>query len=55
MSHFSVLVIGDDVEEQLAPYQENNRDTCPKKYMEFVDKEDELLKTYNSRLSYLNQ
>jgi len=24
MSHFSVLVIGENVDEQMAPYQENN-------------------------------
>lgn len=35
MSHFTVLVIGNDPEGQLAPYQENNMGTCPEEYMEF--------------------
>lgn len=33
--HFTVLVKGDDVEELLAPYQENNTSTCPEEFMEF--------------------
>lgn len=37
MSHFTVIVIGDDVEGQLAPYQENNMGDCPQEYLEFVD------------------
>jgi hypothetical protein len=37
MSHFCVLVIGDDVEEQLRPYQENNMGDCPGEYMEFKE------------------
>jgi hypothetical protein len=48
MSHFTVLVIGEDVEEQLAPFQENNMGDCPKKYMEFNDMEDEMLKEYEN-------
>lgn len=47
MSHFTVLVVGNDPEEQLKPFQENNMDDCPAKYMEFNDKEDEMLKEYN--------
>ncbi|MFC1535761.1 hypothetical protein ACFL4H_00175 [Candidatus Neomarinimicrobiota bacterium] len=35
MSHFTVLVIGDDVDGQLAPFQENNMGDCPEEYMEF--------------------
>jgi len=35
MSHFTVLVIGKDVEEKLAPFQENNMDDCPKEYLKF--------------------
>ena len=35
MSHFTVLVIGNDVEEQLAPFQENNMGDCPQKYLSF--------------------
>jgi hypothetical protein len=33
--HFTVLVKGEDVEELLAPYQENNMGTCPEEFMEF--------------------
>lgn len=39
MSHFTVLVVGENPEEQLAPYQENNCDTCPKQYLQFFDQE----------------
>lgn len=39
MSHFAVLVVGDDVEGQLAPYQENNMGDCPREYLEFNDVE----------------
>ena len=39
MSHFTVLVIGENPEEQLKPYQENNMGDCPEKYLEFHDKE----------------
>lgn len=35
MSHFTVLVIGKDVEEKLAPFQENNMNDCPKEYLKF--------------------
>jgi len=40
MSHFSVLVIGENVEEQLAPYQENNMGDCPEEYLSFNDMTD---------------
>lgn len=40
MSHFLVLVVG-DVEEQLAPFQENNMGNCPIEYMKFHDEEAE--------------
>jgi len=36
MSHFSVLVIGKDIEKQLAPFQENNMDDCPAEFMKFM-------------------
>lgn len=48
MSHFTVLVIGDNVDEQLAPYQENNMGDCPREYMAFTDTEDEMLEEYNT-------
>lgn len=46
MSHFTVMVLGPNPEEQLAPYQENNMGDCPHEYLEFHDKEDEHLKEY---------
>lgn len=36
MSHFTVMVIGENPEQQLAPYQENNMGDCPKEYMKFI-------------------
>lgn len=41
MSHFSVLVTGNDIETALAPFQENNMGDCPRQYMTFHDMEDE--------------
>jgi hypothetical protein len=43
MSHFTVLVIGENPEEQLAPYSEQD-----KKYMKFVDKTDEATEEYKT-------
>ena len=47
MSHFTVGVLlkeGDkDLEELLAPYQENNMGDCPEEYLEFVDCTDEIV------------
>lgn len=40
MSHFSVLVIGPDVEAKLAPFQENNMGDCPKQYLAFHEDKD---------------
>ena len=48
MSHFSVLVIGDEVEKKLAPYQENNEGTCPEEFLEFHDVEEEYREKYES-------
>lgn len=48
MSHFSVLVVGDDVEGQLASFQENNMGDCPKEYLSFQDKEDEFVEEYKN-------
>lgn len=36
MSHFTVLVIGDNPEEQLAPFQENNMGDCPEEYLKYI-------------------
>ena len=46
MSHFTVMVIGDNPEEQLAPYQENNMGNCPEGYLEFMDKTEDLKKEW---------
>ncbi len=40
MSHFNVLVVGPDIESQLAPYMENCCETPDKKYMTFHEDED---------------
>ena len=44
LSHFSVAVFTKDnqrVEDLLAPYQENNSNSCPNEYLAFHDTEDE--------------
>jgi hypothetical protein len=46
MSHFTVLVIGNNYEEQLKPFQENNMGDCPKEYMIFHNVNDEMVKSY---------
>lgn len=49
MSHFSVAVIANDVneiEDLLAPYQENNMGDCPKEYMKFYNIESEEREEY---------
>lgn len=46
MSHFTVLVIGENPEQLLAPFQENNMGDCPKEYLQFYDVSDELKKEY---------
>lgn len=48
MSHFTVLVVGEDIEHELAPYQENNMGTCPREFMEFTDQEDEFQEEYET-------
>jgi len=48
MSHFTVLVIGNDPEKQLAPYQENNMGDCPEDFLEFHDKEESHRKQYEN-------
>lgn len=35
MSHFTVMIIGENPEQQLAPYQENNMGNCPKEYLKY--------------------
>lgn len=41
MSHFTVLVIGENPEQQLAPYQQNNMGDCPKEYLQWVSVEND--------------
>ena len=46
MSHFTVMIFGDDAEAQLAPFQENNMGNCPDEYMEFNDETEYLEKEW---------
>lgn len=46
MSHFTVLVVGHNPEEQLAPFQENNMGNCPKEYLRFIETESEYLQEF---------
>jgi hypothetical protein len=48
MSHFSVLVTGNDIESALAPFQENNMGDCPKQYLAFHDVEEENRAKYDN-------
>jgi len=43
MSHFVVVVIGDDVEGQLAPYQENGNGDLPQELLAFEDNTEEVV------------
>jgi hypothetical protein len=45
MSHFAVLVIGENTEEQLAPYEEDTSN-LPKHLLTFHDQEEEMLHEY---------
>lgn len=47
MSHFTVMVIGDNPEDQLSPYQENNMGTCPEEFLEFQDETYYLKKSWD--------
>lgn len=46
MSHFAVMVIGNEIEKQLAPFQENNMGDCPKEYLQFNETETEYIQKY---------
>lgn len=46
--HFLTLVIGEDPDGQLAPYQENNLGTCPEEYLEFFDVEEDYRAHYET-------
>ena len=47
MSHFTVLVIGENIEEQLSPFCEN-ADLVPKEICEFEDQTDEIKEKFAS-------
>lgn len=47
MSHFTVLVIGENVEDQLARYEEDTSN-LPKEWLTFEDEENDLLKAWDS-------
>ncbi|WP_134913140.1 hypothetical protein [Paenibacillus sp. IHB B 3084] len=54
MSHFTVAIITeslDNLEQLLAPYQENNMETCPQEYLEFNDVEGEYRLAYETESS----
>lgn len=49
MSHFAVAVIlhdGQNLDDLLAPYQENNMGDCPKQYLAFTSTEEECREEY---------
>ena len=48
MSHFTVLVIGEDWEKQLAKFQENNMEDCPEEYLKFFEPEENYLEEYET-------
>ncbi len=50
MSHFVVLVIGDNVDLQLAPFNEQSEDGDPYVTLEFHDQTDEFRKEYDEEL-----
>jgi len=52
MSHFTVLVIGDDVDSAMEPYQENNFGTTKDEYLEYeeIDLADHGYKTHQEAI-----
>jgi hypothetical protein len=48
VSHFAVIVIGDDVEAALRPFQENNMGDCPPEYLKFHDETDEVRSSWDA-------
>ena len=49
--HYSVLVIGENIKKQLAPFQENNFGDCPPEYLKFVEMEAKYFEEYKSGIS----
>lgn len=52
MSHFTVLVIGDHPDKQLAPFQENNMGDCPEEYLKFNEDEEADVDEKNGKRGY---
>lgn len=50
MSHFTVMVTGEDIDTQLAPFCERT-EVCPQHLLEFEDSEEKYLKKYNEGTS----
>lgn len=53
MSHFSVLVAARDreeLEQRLAPFQENNMCDCPEEYLAWIDCTERVVKDYERRI-----
>jgi len=48
MSHFTVLVIGDNVMDQLEPFQEYDFENVAEKYLTFDDRTEEVIKDWNN-------
>ena len=48
MTHFSVLVVGNDIDAALEPYQQASSGDVPREFLQFVDREDELRQEYES-------
>jgi hypothetical protein len=47
MSHFTVMVFGEDAEKQLAPFQENNMGDCPEQHLKFNDETEYIQKEWD--------
>ncbi len=50
--HFTVMVFGDDVERQLAPFQENNMGPIAPEYLQKIDHTDEVHELFQARQQY---
>ena len=50
--HFSVMVFGDNVEQQMAPFQETNMGPIAQDYMEKIDRTDEVHELFQERRQY---
>ena len=50
--HFCAMVFGDDVERQLAPFQETNMGPIAPEYMERIDVTDEVHELFQSPQQY---